>query len=776
MSVNKALQVAPLSQRLAAQLKIQSWQVEAVMTLLDEGATVPFIARYRKERTGALDDAQLRDLNDQLSYGRELDKRRESIFASLQEQGVLNDQLLRALTQADSKQALEDLYLPFKPRRQTKGQKAIEAGLQPLAEALLQPQARPLQLAAGYISSDKGIENAEQALEGAEAILQERFTEQPQVLGTLRPWLARSAWLAVRAKRGQAKDDSKYRDYFAHQESLSRAPSHRMLAILRGEREGVLHIDLQDGQESNGRAEASALLLRSLQQAGQIGSQLNSWLQEVLQRTWSDRLLPSLGKDVLQEVRERAEQDAVAVFALNLRDLLMAAPAGGRATLGLDPGLRTGVKVALISATGQVAATTTIYPHVPQQRWQESLTTLASLCQQGKVELIAVGNGTASRETEQLARELAALLPSKPQVVMVSEAGASVYSASALASQELPELDVSLRGAVSIARRLQDPLAELVKIEPKAIGVGQYQHDVNQTRMAVSLDAVVEDCVNAVGVDLNTASPALLARVAGLNSGLAEAIVGYRNQHGPFQQRQELLKVPRLGPKTFQQAAGFLRIRNGKQPLDASAVHPESYAVVEQMARSLGCKVEQLLGQSDKVQQLDLRQFVSADVGDFTLRDIQQELLKPGRDPRPTFATARFDERVQQISDLQPDMQLEGVVTNVTDFGAFVDIGVHQDGLVHISQLCDRFIKHPREVVQSGQIVQVRVLEVDAPRKRISLSMKSPEGQHAGGARGRQDKAPQTEVRPARSSKPASTEPAPQGALAAALLQAKSKR
>lgn len=725
--MNNALQIAPLSQRLAQELNIRPAQIEAVMSLLAEGATVPFIARYRKERTGGLDDTQLRTLAERLEYGQDLDKRREAIAASLQAQGVNEAGLWRALSQATTKQELEDLYLPYRPKRQSKAQKALAAGLGAVAERLWQGQAPSSQWLANYINAELGYDSVDAVLAGAEAIIHEQITEQAKVLGPLREWLQRQGWLHARVKRGQASEDSKFRDYFDHGEPLAKVASHRLLAMLRGEREGVLVLTIQAGKEQSWQGQALELLRKSLQQLGWWPARSSAWLEQSCVSCWQERLLPGLGKEVLALKREQAEQDALQVFALNLRDLLLAAPAGGKVVLGLDPGLRTGVKVALVDHTGRVLATQTIYPHAPQKRWDEALAQLQRLCRQQPVELIAVGNGTASRETEALARELAAKLQPQPQVVMVSEAGASVYSASALAAQELAELDVSLRGAVSIARRLQDPLAELVKIDPKAIGVGQYQHDVNQSRLATSLDAVVEDCVNAVGVELNTASPALLARVAGLSPALAEAIVAYRDEQGAFSTRQQLLKVPRLGPKTFQQAAGFLRIREGVEPLDASAVHPEAYAVVAKMAARVKVPVRSLIGNDALLQELRLSEFVEGDIGEYTLKDIVAELRKPGRDPRPEFVSLAFDERVQSLDDLEVGMQLAGVVTNVTDFGAFVDIGVHQDGLVHISQLCERFVSHPREVVQSGQHVQVRVLEVDKARKRISLTMKAEE-------------------------------------------------
>ncbi|MFP8967651.1 Tex family protein [Pokkaliibacter sp. CJK22405] len=783
MSSSTLLQATPLAQRLATSLAIKPWQVEAVISLMDEGATVPFIARYRKEKTGALDDAVLRDLAQALDYQRDLDKRRDSILGSLKEQGITTPSLLKGILDAESKQVLEDLYLPYRPKRQTKGSKAREAGLEPLADQLVRDSSSaPEKLAVTFVSAEKGINSAAEALEGARAILLERFSEAPTVLASLRQWLSQNAWLAVRAKRGKADPQSKFRDYFDYRERLSRAAGHRLLAIFRGEREGVLNIDIEAGEQQNREADALALLQQGLRQDQLIGNQLSVWLRETVQATWAEKLLPGLGKDALNQAKDQAELEAIKVFALNLRDVLLAAPAGGKVTLGLDPGIRTGIKLALVDATGRVVTTDTLYAHAPRNEWDRSLATIVKLCQQHQVELIAVGNGTASRETEQLAREAVAKLANDsakaPQVVMVSEAGASVYSASALASAELPALDVSLRGAVSIARRLQDPLAELVKIEPKAIGVGQYQHDVAQTQLAQSLAAVVEDCVNAVGVDLNTASSALLAHVSGLNTALAEAIVLHRDQQGPFERRKDLLAVPRLGPKTFQQAAGFLRIREGKEPLDASAVHPESYDIVKQMAKSLGARVEQLLGAPERVGQLNLSAFASDAVGEYTLKDICEELLKPGRDPRPAFKTAQFAEGVNAISDLAEGMQLEGVVTNVTDFGAFVDIGVHQDGLVHISQLADVFVKHPRDVVQSGQLVKVQVMEVDVARKRISLSMRqnpelpvkrSSNERPAPAARPRHQQSAQTPSRQPEQS-------APQGALAAALSKARDKR
>lgn len=702
-----------IEQQIAQELQVRPQQVSAAIGLLDEGATVPFIARYRKEVTGALDDTQLRNLHERLGYLRDLNDRRDTVLASIREQGKLTADLERQIHAADSKGRLEDLYLPYRPKRRTKAQKAREAGLEPLADQLLQkPSANPASLAQPFVTGDIGA--VEDALEGARQILIERFAEDADLLGTLRNWLQKQGELQVKAARGKADENSKFRDYFDYNEPLRKVPSHRALAILRGEQEGVLKHSLQPpaGFDNEGVERIS----RHHRLQGR-------WLLDCAAQCWKQKLHPQLSTDLVKQLRQQAEAEAINVFARNLKDLLLAAPAGPRTTLALDPGLRTGCKVAVVDATGKLLATDTIYPHAPQKQWDRSLATLGKLVNSHKVELISVGNGTASRETEQLAKELAQN-HSGLTVIMVSEAGASVYSASENAAKEFPALDVSLRGAVSIGRRLQDPLAELVKIEPKAIGVGQYQHDVDQNQLAGSLDAVVEDCVNHVGVDVNTASVELLTQVAGLNRTTASNIVAHRDENGPFRNRKQLLKVARLGPKAFEQCAGFLRIREGDNPLDNSAVHPESYAVVSQIAKQQSCELSQLIGNSQQLNQVN-QQALREQFGQYTVTDILRELEKPGRDPRPEFRTAQFAEGIEKVSDLQPGMKLEGVITNVTNFGAFVDVGVHQDGLVHISQLADRFVSDPHELVKAGDIVQVTVVEVDQARKRISLTMKS---------------------------------------------------
>ena len=711
-----------IEQRLAADLGVDAARVRAAVALLDEGASVPFIARYRKEATGALDDTQLRELHARLGQLRELESRRETILRQLGDSGQLSDELKNSLLAADSRARLEDLYAPYRPKRRNKAQEAREAGLAPLAESLLKnPSQAPTAAAAPFIAPDKGIADADAALEGARHILIEQLAEAADLVEQLRRTLWQQGLLSSRAARGKADPDSKFRDYFDYAEPIARIPSHRALALLRGEQEGVLKykLELPEAQQNLG--------IELIQRHWQLRAHgLSAWMQATLEQCWSRKLQPQLENELVKRLREQSEAAAIEVFARNLHDLLLAPPAGARATLGLDPGLRTGVKVAVIDATGRLLEHTTIYPHVPRNQWEQSLATLAQLCRRHNVELIAIGNGTASRETEQLARELARRESGlNPQPVQVSEAGASVYSASELAALEFPDLDVSIRGAVSIARRLQDPLAELVKIDPRSIGVGQYQHDVDQQKLAGSLDAVVETCVNHVGVDLNTASSALLRHVSGLNAGLADSIVAWRDQQGAFRNRRDLLKVKRLGPKAFELCAGFLRIRDGDEPLDNSAVHPESYPLVQQIAAAAGLDRHRLLQRPEQLRQLDPERFVSERYGRYTVSDVFVELEKPGRDPRPEFRSVQYQEGVSSLSDLSPGMRLEGVVTNVTQFGAFVDIGVHQDGLVHISELADRFVKDPHEVVASGQIVQVRVLEVDERRKRISLSMKT---------------------------------------------------
>ncbi|WP_368232421.1 Tex family protein [Aeromonas sp. s3] len=716
-----------IEHQIAGELNARPEQVQAAVRLLDEGATVPFIARYRKEVTGGLDDSQLRTLESRLGYLRELADRRQVILRSIEEQGKLTPELARELNEADSKTRLEDLYLPYKPKRRTKGQMAIEAGLEPLADLLLSdPMKDPEQEAARFLNAEQGISDNKAALDGARYILMERFAEQADLLEKLRDYVWQNATLRARVVAGKEQEGAKFKDYFEHDEPLHKAPSHRVLAMLRGRNEGILNLALVTGDDESA-SPCEGIIAHHLRLNLQ-SRPADKWLQGVVSWTWKIKLSLQMETELIGRIRESAEEEAIKVFAMNLKDLLMAAPAGMRCTMGLDPGIRTGVKVAVVDATGKLVDTATIYPFEPKRQVDQSLKTLSELCQKHKVELISIGNGTASRETDRLVSDLFERYPAaKAQKIVVSEAGASVYSASELASQEFPDLDVSLRGAVSIARRLQDPLAELVKIDPKSIGVGQYQHDVGQSQLARRLDAVVEDCVNAVGVDVNTASVALLNRVSGLSQTLAQNIVAYRDEHGAFQHRQQLLKVSRLGPKAFEQCAGFLRIRGGSNPLDGSAVHPESYPVVERILVKLEQTVDSLLGNSSLLRTLKPADYTDEQFGVPTVTDIIGELDKPGRDPRPEFKTATFKEGVEKISDLVPEMVLEGVVTNVTNFGAFVDIGVHQDGLVHISSLTDRFVKDPREVVKAGDIVRVKVLEVDVPRKRISLTMRLDE-------------------------------------------------
>ncbi|BBT64315.1 Tex family protein [Aeromonas hydrophila] len=716
-----------IEHQIAGELNARPEQVQAAVRLLDEGATVPFIARYRKEVTGGLDDSQLRTLESRLGYLRELADRRQVILRSIEEQGKLTPELARELNDADSKTRLEDLYLPYKPKRRTKGQMAIEAGLEPLADLLLSnPLKDPEQEAVRFLNAEQGITDGKAALDGARYILMERFAEQADLLEKLRDYLWHNATLRARVVAGKEQEGAKFKDYFEHDEPLHKAPSHRVLAMLRGRNEGVLNLALVAGDDE-GASPCEGIIAHHLRLNLQHRP-ADKWLQGVVSWTWKIKLSLQMETELIGRIRESAEDEAIKVFAMNLKDLLMAAPAGTRCTMGLDPGIRTGVKVAVVDATGKLVDHATIYPFEPKRQVDQSLKTLSELCQKHKVELISIGNGTASRETDRLVSDLFERYPAaKAQKIVVSEAGASVYSASELASQEFPDLDVSIRGAVSIARRLQDPLAELVKIDPKSIGVGQYQHDVGQSQLARRLDAVVEDCVNAVGVDVNTASVALLNRVSGLSQTLAQNIVAYRDENGAFQHRQQLLKVSRLGPKAFEQCAGFLRIRGGSNPLDGSAVHPESYPVVERILAKLEQTVDSLLGNSSLLRTLKPADYTDEQFGVPTVTDIIGELDKPGRDPRPEFKTATFKEGVEKISDLVPEMVLEGVVTNVTNFGAFVDIGVHQDGLMHISSLTDRFVKDPREVVKAGDIVRVKVLEVDVPRKRISLTMRLDE-------------------------------------------------
>ncbi|MGG7611493.1 Tex family protein, partial [Streptomyces sp. ZG43] len=730
-----------IESRIAEQLGVRERQVRAAVELLDGGATVPFIARYRKEATEMLDDAQLRTLEERLRYLRELEERRTAVLESVAEQGKLTDELRAAIEAAQTKARLEDIYLPFKPKRRTKAQIAKEAGLEPLADGLLgDPSAEPLSAAAAFADPEKGVADAQAALDGARAILAERFSEDADLIGTLRERMWGRGRLAAKVREGQEEAGAKFSDYFDFAEPFTELPSHRVLAMLRGEKEGVLDLNLEPEEP---QADPSAPSSYEVEVASRFGiadrgRPGDKWLLDTARWAWRTRIMVHLGIDVRSRLRTAAEDEAVRVFAANLRDLLLAAPAGTRATLGLDPGFRTGVKVAVVDATGKVVATDTIYPHVPRNQWDGSLEKLAALARAHQVELVAIGNGTASRETDKLAGDLIAAHPElKLTKVMVSEAGASVYSASEFASQELPELDVSLRGAVSIARRLQDPLAELVKIDPKSIGVGQYQHDLSEVKLSRSLDAVVEDCVNGVGVDVNTASAPLLARVSGIGSGLAENIVAHRDSNGPFTSRKALKDVSRLGPKAYEQCAGFLRIRGGDDPLDASAVHPEAYPVVRRMAKAAG-GVDVLIGSAATLRSLNAREFVDEKFGLPTVTDILRELEKPGRDPRPAFRTATFREGVEKLSDLEAGMVLEGVVTNVAAFGAFVDVGVHQDGLVHVSAMSRNFVKDPREVVKPGDIVKVKVMEVDAARKRISLTLRlDDEPGAAGGGRER---------------------------------------
>jgi len=717
-----------ISRRIADELGVREQQVNATVALLDEGSTVPFIARYRKEVTGSLDDIQLRALEERLRYLRELEDRRGTILKGIAEQGKLSDELRASIQDADTKNRLEDLYLPYKPKRRTKAQIAREAGLEPLADALYgDPALEPETTAEGYINAESGVADTKAALDGARYILMERFAEDAELLGELRDFIWQQGQLKVAVIEGKENEGAKFRDYFDHVEPLKKVPSHRALAILRGRNEGILSYTLVVGDVDGDKRQphpaeqriAARWRIRDNARAA------DKWLSEVVRWTWRVKLSTQIETDLMAQVREAAETEAINVFAANLKDLLLLAPAGPRATLGLDPGLRTGVKVAIIDDTGQVAGHGTIFPHAPQKQWDRSIEQLAVWCREYHIELVAIGNGTASRETEKLVGELSKRYPElKLARIIVSESGASIYSASEFASKELPDLDVTIRGAVSIARRLQDPLAELVKLEPKSIGVGQYQHDVSQVQLSRSLDAVVEDCVNGVGVDLNTASAPLLSRVSGLNQTIAQNIIEYRNQNGMFQSRKQLLKVARLGARTFEQAAGFLRIASAENPLDRSSVHPEAYGIVEAIAAKSSRKVEGIVGDAAFLRGLNPQDYVTDKFGVPTIKDILSELEKPGRDPRPEFRFASFEEGVETLGDLEPGMVLEGSVTNVTNFGAFVDIGVHQDGLVHISALSHTFIKDPREVVKAGDIVKVKVMEVDIPRKRIALTMR----------------------------------------------------
>jgi uncharacterized protein len=711
-----------IAEQIATELSIKPQQVAATITLLDQGDTVPFIARYRKEATSALDDIQLRKLAERLDYLRQLEQRKNSILSSIQDQGLLTPQLRALIENSSSKTEIEDFYLPFKPKRNSKASVAKEAGLAPLAEQLLSEQSHnPEYIAQSFLNSKQEINTVEQALEGAQQILLEQLAESTILVGQLRHWFSQNAIVQVSVKRGKNDPQSKFRDYFDFQQALNKIPSHRALAIFRGIKEGTLKLNMSVPEHLNTRP----TILIEQQLLHKSRRSQDYWLKQLAKHAWLQKLLPLLETDLTKTLKESADQDSIEVFATNLKDLLMAAPAGEHITMGLDPGLRSGVKVAIVSTTGDFLDQAVIYPHAPQKKWDEALDTLQRLITKHQITLISIGNGTASRETELLAKELQTLATQSFAVVVTSEAGASVYSASELASKEFPDIDVSIRGAISIARRLQDPLAELVKIDPKAIGVGQYQHDVNQKALNSKLSAVVEDCVNIVGVNLNSASAQLLAQVAGINQTIAQNIVQTRENNGEFKSRSALLKVPRLGAKSYQQCAGFLRLPNSKQPLDNSAVHPESYKLVEKMAAQVKLNSAQLISNQTLLSQLDVQKLCDEHYGHYTVTDIIAELAKPGRDPRPEFKTASFDDSINSMTDLQPNMRLEGVVTNVTNFGAFVDIGVHQDGLVHISQLADQFVKDPHQVVSTGKIVKVTVMEVDVARKRISLSMKS---------------------------------------------------
>ncbi|MBC3251358.1 RNA-binding transcriptional accessory protein [Serratia fonticola] len=773
----------PLSRIIATELQARPEQVDSAIRLLDEGNTVPFIARYRKEVTGGLDDTQLRQLETRLGYLRELEDRRQTILKSIEDQGKLTEQLAGAINATQSKTELEDLYLPYKPKRRTRGQIAIEAGLEPLADSLWQdPQQQPEQLAEGFVDAEKGVADVKAALDGARYILMERFAEDATLLAKVRDYLWKNAHLVSKVVEGKEEEGAKFRDYFDHHEPIAQVPSHRALAMFRGRNEGVLQLALNaDPQfEETPRESQGELIITNHLNLRLNNAPADAWRKSVVNWTWRIKVLLHLETELMSTLRERAEDEAINVFARNMHDLLMAAPAGMRATMGLDPGLRTGVKVAVVDATGKLVATDTVYPHTGQAA--KAAAVVAALCIKHKVELVAIGNGTASRETERFYAELQQQFPDvKAQKVIVSEAGASVYSASELAALEFPNLDVSLRGAVSIARRLQDPLAELVKIDPKSIGVGQYQHDVSQSQLAKKLDSVVEDCVNAVGVDLNTASVPLLTRVAGLTRMMAQNIVTWRDENGRFSNREQLLKVSRLGPKAFEQCAGFLRINHGDNPLDASTVHPETYPVVERILAATRQALQDLMGNPSAVRSLKASDFTDEKFGVPTVTDILKELEKPGRDPRPEFKTATFAEGVETLNDLQVGMILEGSVTNVTNFGAFVDIGVHQDGLVHISSLADKFVEDPHTVVKAGDIVKVKVMEVDLQRKRIALSMRLDEQPGEGSARrgGGNNNAPARDKtsRPAvNKPKPRNSTPAGNSAMGDALAAAFGKK
>ena len=759
--------------KIAEEIGARREQVIAAVALLDEGATVPFISRYRKEVTGGLDDIQLRLLDERLVYLRELEDRRAAILASIDEQGKLTPELAGQIGDAETKQSLEDLYLPYKPKRRTKAQIAREAGLTPLADALLaDPSLNPEAEAERFINADAGFADVKAVLDGARQILMEQFSEDAQLLGTLREYLEEHGVVKSTVVEGKETDGAKFRDYFDYSEAISAIPSHRALALLRGRNEGMLQIslvldsELDEANKPIGHNPCESRIAKRFS-INDLGRPADKWLSDTVRWTWRIKIFMHLELDLMNALRERAEEEAIRVFGTNLHDLLLAAPAGQRATMGLDPGIRTGCKVAVVDATGKLLDTATIYPHEPRRDWDGSLHTLALLAKKHNVDLISIGNGTASRETDKLAADLIKLVPDLHMTkIVVSEAGASVYSASEYASREFPELDVSLRGAVSIARRLQDPLAELVKIDPKSIGVGQYQHDVSQTKLARALDGIVEDCVNAVGVDVNTASAPLLTRVSGLNSTLAANIVSYRDKNGAFPNRKALLEVPRMGAKTFEQAAGFLRINGSDNPLDASSVHPEAYPLVERILADIKKGIREVIGDSRLVKALQPNKYTDEQFGLPTVQDILKELEKPGRDPRPEFKTAVFKDGVEAVKDLQPGMILEGVVTNVANFGAFVDIGVHQDGLVHISALANKFVKDPREVVKAGDVVRVKVVEIDLQRQRIALTMRltddTPAAPKMGGAPV-SNKARQQQTR----------QPEPSGAMASAFAKLK---
>jgi protein Tex len=742
-----------IARQIAREMGVAERQVTAVMDLLEDGATVPFIARYRKERTGGLDDTQLRTLTERLDYLTELNTRRTTVLSAIREQGKLTPALEREILAADTKVALEDLYAPYKVKRRTKATIAKEAGLEPLAERLLSdPSCRPDAEARKFVNAGKGVGDETTALEGARNIVVERIAETPRLVGRIRETVWTGGKLGSALLKGKEEAGAKYSDYFDFDEPIREMPSHRALALLRGQKEGILRVKL-DVAHDKGRDHPAVNAICSEFGFATKGRPADGWLKETADVAWKSKLQPASSRDAIARLKDLADADAIRIFSKNMHDLLMAAPAGPKTVMGIDPGIRTGCKVAVVDATGKLLDTATIYPHEPKRDWAGSLATLAAICARHKVELVSIGNGTAGRETEKLVAELSTKMPELSLTrLMVSEAGASVYSASELAAKEFPNLDVSIRGAVSIARRLQDPLAELVKIEPKAIGVGQYQHDVNQTALAKSLDDVVEDCVNAVGVNVNTASVSLLSRVAGLNPTIAANIVAYRDKNGPFKTRKDLLKVPRLGPKAYEQAAGFLRIMKGRNPLDGSSVHPEAYPVVERIAKKTGRKLDALIGDKSFLAKLKPEEFADAIFGVPTVEDILVELEKPGRDPRPEFKTATFKDGVEKISDLKPGMRLEGVVTNVTAFGAFIDIGVHQDGLAHISELSDTFVKDAHSVVSAGQVVRVLVLDVDAARKRISLSLKQAGG--LGKTQKAQQAAPTPAPAPEKSSSP----------------------